>query len=165
MCLIADANKLGDFLREPPTEDTEPIHNWLHPGRRRRARRGHAAESSRRPGGVIVYSTAGKFRAEISRAARVRLDELRRSGHARFFNESELNAGRGLVAEERMASNDWHVLALAAVSRAEVLYTADRDLMNDFRDKRVMGNLRGKIYSGAKSRGILHPDMCGRRCE
>ena len=152
MCLIADANKLGEFLKEPPTGDTEPIHKWLKPGTGRR-------------GGVIVYSIAGKFRTEVSRAARERLDVLSRAGRAKLFDESDLAAGMELIAEGHMASDDPHVLALAAVSRARVVYTADRDLMTDFRSRKVMGELRGKIYSGQQNRNLLRPDMCDHLCE
>ena len=147
MCLIIDANKLGEFLKDPPTEDTRPIHEWLYPGRKRR-------------GGVIVYSTVGKFRTEIPDAARRRLGELRQDGRAKFYNESEMEQGRKAVTEENMTSDDPHVLGLAMASGAEVLYTGDRDLMDDFRDRKVMGGLRGKIYSGAKNRGLLRPNIC-----
>ena len=165
MCLIVDANKLADFLEEQPTRDSEPIHNWLRPGRKRRERRGHAAETSGRRGGVVVYATAGKFRTEVSRAARARLEYLRRAGRAKLFNESELEEGRKLVAERHMTSDDLHVLALAAVSRARVVYTGDNDLMNDFRNRKVMGGMAGSVYSGWKTRGLLRPDMCDHLCK
>lgn len=164
MCLVIDANKLSDFLKNPPTADTRPILAWMSPGAARRQRRGHAAATSGGRGGVVVYSTVGKFASEVSRAARGRLDELRRAGRARFCNESELQRGLRRVARKHMVSDDPHILALAAFSGARVIYTADAKLMEDFRNKRVMGDLAGKIYSGRRTQNLLRPDMCDHLC-
>ena len=44
-------------------------------------------------------------------------------------------------------SNDHHIVALAIVSGARLLYTNDRALTGDFKDKRLIDNPRGKVYS------------------
>jgi len=44
-------------------------------------------------------------------------------------------------------SNDHHIVALAVVSGARLLYTNDRNLTDDFKDKRLIDNPRGKVYS------------------
>ena len=49
-------------------------------------------------------------------------------------------------------SNDSHVIALAQISGARLLYTNDRDLQDDFKDKRLISKPRGKIYSTPNSK-------------
>ena len=46
-------------------------------------------------------------------------------------------------------SNDEHVLALALVSGARLLYTNDAALIADFKDREIVVNPRGKVYTTA----------------
>lgn len=52
-----------------------------------------------------------------------------------------------LSREGRCRSNDIHVIALAQVSGARLLYSNDRALQDDFRDKGLIDKPRGKMYS------------------
>ena len=56
-----------------------------------------------------------------------------------------------LKQSESCKSNDTHVLALAKVSGARLLYTGDRKLMDDFRNKALIPNPKGKIYTTPKN--------------
>ena len=49
--------------------------------------------------------------------------------------------------EGEYKSDDPHVLALAQVSDVRLLYTNDGDLQQDFRDKNLIDNPRGQVYS------------------
>lgn len=136
MCLIVDANRLGDFLTEPPKDDVQPIRRWLATG------------------GKIVYATGGKFAEEIGIRARARLAELYRSGRAIYVPDADFRA----VAEEldgQVRSDDPHVLALARSSGARVLYTHDQALIDDFTDKDIISRPRGKVYVGANNSDLL----------
>lgn len=44
-------------------------------------------------------------------------------------------------------SDDEHVLALARISGARLLFTNDRALQDDFRDRRIVPGTRGRIYT------------------
>ena len=46
-------------------------------------------------------------------------------------------------------SNDEHVLALALVSGARLLYTNDEALIADFKNREIVANPRGKVYTTA----------------
>ena len=46
-----------------------------------------------------------------------------------------------------LQSNDAHVIALAQLSGARLLYTNDGDLQKDFRNKNLVDNPEGKVYS------------------
>ncbi len=48
-------------------------------------------------------------------------------------------------------SNDQHVLALAKVSKARLLYTSDQNLMDDFRNVNLIPHPKGKIYKTPSS--------------
>ena len=50
-------------------------------------------------------------------------------------------------------SNDKHVIALAQISGARLLYSNDRNLNNDFRDTSLIDNPQGKVYTTRKDKG------------
>lgn len=143
MCIIIDVNVLGKFLADPPDENAAPIHDWLL-----------------RRKGKLIYSTGGKFAREIVGKARQRLVEYVRAGLAveEVRSERLLEEERGLAAE--IKSDDPHVLALARVSGARLLYTGDGDLITDFKTKRFIDRPRGKVYSSAANRTLLSRTRC-----
>ncbi len=53
----------------------------------------------------------------------------------------------GLQERGRCRSNDTHIIALAQISGARLLYSNDKDLHEDFGNKRLIDNPRGKVYS------------------
>ena len=144
MCIIVDANKLGAFLADPPDEDSRPIHKWLD-----------------RDAGSIVYSTGGRFAQEIQGRVKAKLADYVRAGRAKLI-PGNLFAGdaRNLNARADLRSDDPHVLALARAAGVRLLYTADRNLISDFTNKRFIDRPRGKIYSGARNAGLLTRSVC-----
>ena len=52
-----------------------------------------------------------------------------------------------LREDQRLKSDDPHVIALAQVSGARLLYTNDEDLQKDFRNTNLVNNPSGKVYS------------------
>ena len=144
MCIIVDANKLGTFLADPPDDDSSPIHKWLE----RRA-------------GSIVYSTGGSFAQEIQGRTRTKLADYVRDGRAKLIPASQFaDDERNLKSRTDLRSDDPHVLALARAAGARLLYTADRNLISDFKDRRFIDGPRGKVYSGAGNAGLLNRSVC-----
>lgn len=144
MCVIVDANRMGDFLSRPMRPDSEPIDRWL---RRRR--------------GKLVYSTGGRFTREMSYVKKRQFLDYVRAGYTLLvpsdtFAEDE----RSLREGGSLESDDAHVLALARESGARLLYTHDSPLMRDFKDKGIIDAPRGKIYSGAQNAGLLSSKIC-----
>ena len=147
MCVIVDADKAGELLKDPPTKEASPLRAWLDKG------------------GTLVYSTGKIFERQFPEETRERLRSLCRNTRLvrieeEMVREKQRTLPEKLRSDRRSGPGDRHILALALASRAEVLYTGDQNLMDDFRDRKVMGELRGKIYSGPKSRGLLRPDIC-----
>ena len=146
MCIIVDTNKFGDLLADPVSEDSRPIHDWLNRGR-----------------GSIVYSTDGRFATEIQGRARAKLADYVRAGRAMLIPGSRFaDDERNLKTRTNLRSDDPHVLALARAAGVRLLYTADRDLILDFKDKRVIDHPRGKVYSGAHNAALLTSSTCAR---
>ena len=146
MCIIVDANKLGEFLAEPPHGDAEPIRRWLH---------------RRRGAGTLVYSTDGKFANELGNAAKRKLANYAQAGRARFVPASEFAEDEAwLKASGMLRSDDPHLLALARESGARLLYTGDQKLIADFKNPRLVQDPRGKVYSGAANADLLTASAC-----
>lgn len=70
---------------------------------------------------------------------------------------------RALQGTGQLRSNDPHILALARASGARLLYTADKDLIADFKNPRIVSRPRGKVYSGAANARLLAGASCGSR--
>ena len=146
MCMIIDTNVLGQFLSEPQSQDCEPIYRWV--GR----------------GGRIIYSSGGQFDREIRGVTKTKLNELARSGSAILVDAGKIQKFEAAVERDGFCkSNDFHILALAKFSGARVLYTRDRNLIEDFRNKAVIDNPRGKIYSGKANRNLLKSSTCRKK--
>lgn len=144
MCIIIDANRLGDFLAEPRKSDVLPIHDWL------------------RDGGKIIYSTGGKFATEIGGKAKRRFEEYVRRGSADQVPYPEISAAVNEL-RSKVKSDDPHVIALARHRQVRVLYTHDQDLIDDFKDKRFIDRPRGTVYKGAGNADLLTSSLCRRR--
>ncbi len=146
MCMIVDTNRIGLFLQDPPNEDTQPIHSWM-----------------RRGLGTIVYSTGSVFARELKPRARRRFLEWTRAGWAKPIPADEFEDDeRALWRSGLMKSDDAHVLALARRSGARLLYTCDGDLIDDFKNKQLIDQPRGKIYSRATNENLLTASVCRR---
>lgn len=145
MCIIVDANRLGAFLADTADVDAEPIHAWLRRGR-----------------GVVVYSTGGAFARELGRRARERLAQYVRAGMATLVSSDRFKDDEDSL-RDRIRSDDPHVLALARASGARLLYTADGNLISDFKNKQLIDGPRGKVYTGAANARMLARTTCSPR--
>lgn len=144
MCMIVDANVMGKFLREPENEDCDPIYRWLGNG------------------GKILYSSGGQFKYEISASAKVKLSKLAAKGNAILVGAEKFHKiERDITTSNLCKSDDFHILALASFTGARVLYTKDRDLIKDFKNKSLIDNPRGRIYSSKSNAGLLNQSICG----
>lgn len=139
MCIIVDTNKIGRFLNERDHEDEKPIHKWLRGGN-----------------GRLVCSTDGMFGDELSRKAKTLLQEWGNSGMARLVPSGRFCHFEKMLEDgEECVSKDFHVLALARYSGARVLYTGDKDLIKDFKNRKIIPGKTGKIYSSKRNKRLL----------
>ncbi len=144
MCIIVDANRLGKFVNSND-EDAAPIRRWLEKG------------------GKLIYSTGGKFATEVGAKAKQRLAEYARAGRAKLI-EAKLfvNDERALRRSDDLRSDGPHVLALARWTGVRLLYTGDNRLMQDFKNRSIINQPRGKVYSDAANVDLLDRSICAR---
>ena len=144
MCIIVDTNKLGAFLADPADGDSRPIRKWLDRG-----------------AGSLVYSTGDRFADEIQGRYKDKLAGYARAGRAKLIPESRFAEDeRNLKTRPDLRSDDPHVLALARAAGVRLLYTGDRKLISDFRNKKFIDRPRGKVYSGAHNAALLTHSVC-----
>ncbi len=154
MCAIIDANVVHQVFSDSPTDAGRQFMEWID------ARRSK----------LVV---GGKLTTEIERAserfsawAKVAWQD----GRLDRFGKSEITEAANELHHEGLAvSDDVHILALAKVSRARLLYTNDAKLKQDFQNKKIIDKPRGKLYPMGTSqkacvrrRNLLNRrDLCG----
>lgn len=144
MCMIIDSNRLGVFLSDQMAEDVKPIHGWLNKG-----------------WGNLVYSTGGAFADEVGGRSRAKLARYAQAGRATVIPASAFKDDESQLSDNSaVRSDDPHVLALARYSGARVLYTGDKALIDDFKNKQLIDKPRGKIYTGARNARLLTRSTC-----
>jgi len=138
LCLIIDANKTADFVNRRRDADHQPIYRWLE-----------------RDGRLAIGGRLLKEQYRVEKAKRYLL-QLLRAGRALRCDDGEVNAEERQVGDSGLCrSDDPHVIALARVSGARVLFTGDRDLMADFGNPQLVPGPRGKIYKRAEHEHLL----------
>lgn len=123
--------------------------------------------------GILV--AGGKLLKELlSTSVRRNIDEAFRSGRIKRINDRKIDALTKKLQDQRgFKSNDPHVLVLAQVSGARLLYSNDSDLQKDFGNKELVDRPRGKVYSTKHGGGkfqrshkillleLKNGDLCG----
>ena len=155
MCAIVDANVRDEVFGGASSEAGKFFLDWL-----------------RRPNGGLL-ALGGKLRQELSGLENFRriYDLLRLNGRIVDIDDSVVDAETAVLEARRICrSNDAHVLALARVSGARLLYTNDQSLQDDFGDPRIVANPRGRVYT-TRLRSDVRPthrelleraDLCAR---
>lgn len=137
MCAILDTNVVGQVFGAGPFTAGQAFFEWVDSGR----------------GRLVV---GGKLRRELDETLAFR--EWRQqavlAGRVTLLNDEAVDdRARQLEQENACRSDDWHVVAVAQLGGARLLFTNDRDLQADFGDKTLIDRPRGKVYSTK-----IHPD-------
>lgn len=75
-------------------------------------------------------------------------EELRRAGAVIERDDSVVDSKADDLHHEGVCvSDDYHIIALAQNSGARLLYTNDRRLQTDFKNKSLIDKPRGKVYT------------------
>ena len=155
MCAIIDANVMDEAFGRRPAPAAVMFIDWID------SRRGRLIV-----GGSKLRRELNNASNNFKRGAR----EALLSRIARDVNDVKVDKRtKQLVADGSCKSNDQHVIALAQLGGARLLYSNDGNLQQDFRDKRLVDNPRGQVYLTRVSkeftpthRGLLgRRDLCG----
>ena len=89
------------------------------------------------------------------------------AGIVRRVDDDEVDKQAEQLSQQNVCkSNDVHVLALARISGARLLFTNDRALQIDFGNSDIIyGNARGRIYTTRRTKSVthVHRDLLRRR--
>lgn len=154
MCIIIDSNAFHEGFAGR-AEAGKKVFEWLADGKGMMA-----------IGGKLLKEIAGNS----PNAARW-IREGIGSNTVIAANDSEVNdAAKRLDREGVCKSNDAHVIALAQVSGARLLYSNDGTLHQDFKNRELLNSPRGKVYSTLKNkrflrshRELLNENLCARQ--
>ena len=135
MCAIVDANVVPEvFGHDRPAAGAE-FFKWIN-----------------REGGRLV--AGGRLLEELERTvAREWVRQAMIAGRIRAEDNSEVDA-RAAELRDSCISDDPHVIALAQVSGARLLYSNDQDLHRDFRNERLIDGPRGSVYATRDGKGF-----------
>ena len=151
MCAIVDANVGHEVFGDTQTEAGKYFLDWLN----------------RANGGRLAIG--GKLREELctNRNFLRWLSVAGRLGRTIDVSDDRVEAETEtlLTRTPPCKSNDEHVLALAKLSGARLLYTNDNDLQDDFRDRSIVDGVRGRIYTTGEYDDVrrTHRDLLSRR--
>ena len=139
MCAIVDANVVHEVFGSNLQSAGEQFFDWIEKGNERLVVGGRLLEE-------LEASSEG-FREWASEAAE--------AGKMKAVNKNEVDARtREIENEGEYKSDDPHILALAQVSGARLLYSNDGDLQADFKNKNLIDDPRGRVYSTRESKNF-----------
>ena len=130
MCAILDNDVGGMVFGSNPTQAATKFREWVQ-------------------GKNISLVVGGRLKTELSRNRKIKewLSVGEQSGFVKLINDDEVNEETTYLKDNSLCqSNDEHVIALAQVSGARLLYTRDEDLKDDFLDGGLISAPGGKVY-------------------
>lgn len=139
MCAIVDANVANEVFGPNPTPAGAEFFNWIERG-------------------SVQLVLGGEQLRELERGSPGFREWARDSilaGRLRQLDEDEVNVRSNHIGHsKKLRSNDPHVLAVAQLSGARLLFTNDDDLQRDFKTKEHIDNPRGRIYHTRRSKEV-----------
>ncbi|MDE0191065.1 MAG: PIN domain-containing protein [Gammaproteobacteria bacterium] len=131
MCAILDNDVVHQVFGTNRSQAGSEFFRWIDAGR-------------------IQLVIGGKLRRELgsNQAFKAWLQQKLNAGQATDIDDLVVDSVAAALAESGSCrSNDTHVVALAQISNARLLYSNDTALHEDFKNKRLIDNPRGRVYS------------------
>ena len=155
MCAIIDANVRDQVFGDKQPQAGEFLFNWLNSDKR-----------------TVKLVVGGKLLRELSdsKAFNTWLQTALLFGRAQRIPDDKVeSATKELQDQQICRSDDEHVLALAKVSGARLLFTNDKPLQEDFGNRQILDGVQGKVYTTVKydhvtsaHKALLRrTDLCG----
>lgn len=154
MCAIIDANVVAEVFGSSRPPAGAKFFDWLHDGK-------------------TILVVGGRLLRELSDASNNFsrwAQVVQHSKHMRIVDDAKVNdKTKQLLADRICKSDDEHIIALAQLGGARLLYSNDGDLHQDFDDKSLIDNPRGKVYSTLRNKNftrgkrdlLRRRDLCG----
>lgn len=134
MCAIVDANIANEVFGANRIAAARKFFDWLNTG-----------------AGILI--AGGELLNELNITKyREWVKQARLSGKLKVVDYQAVEARTTkLYNKKECKSDDHHVIALAQVSGARLLYTNDGDLIEDFKNKKLIDKPRGRVYTTNES--------------
>ena len=156
MCAILDVNRAHEFVHPSPSEPIRQFRRRLESGR----------------GRLVV---GGKLLNELNMNRDVRewIASLNRAGKTIHISAEESRLvherAKELAEAGDCESDDEHIIALAQITGARLLYTNDKDLQADFTNTILIKNPPGKLFPTSANRTVRRKlldrrNICDRKC-
>ena len=130
MCAILDNDVCAEVFGHKLTPAGKGFLDWLNS-------RGH-----------LVSGGQNKKELDANNTFQTWWQQATLAGRTTLVNDNQVTKlQRQLEAEKACRSNDAHIIALARLSGARLLYSNDRDLKKDFGDRDLIAEPRGKVFS------------------
>jgi hypothetical protein len=140
MCIILDTNTSAEFF--PPSIDAKPVISRI------------------RKGSLRVVS-GHKLKQELLGCSfRKIYRQLLLAGQLTEFPDDSVSKEIAVVRDKGPKSNDHHILALARISGARILFSRDIALHADFKNRSILGDRKGKVYQSCEHARILDEVEC-----
>ena len=140
MCAIVDTNAahevFGSINDKPTTKAGQGFFQWLSSGK----------------GKLVVGGE--KLEKELDRVPKFRMWAIQAQLSGRLINKGKDRIdqeAKKIKENSGLQSDDPHIIALAQVSGARLLFSNDKDLQDDFGNPAIINNPRGKVYSTLKN--------------
>ena len=146
MCATVDHSVTYEVFGRKQTEAGKEFRDWLDNGR-----------------GILIVG--GKNLGELtqnSNFTRWFVESRRSTNRIRQIDKAKIaRVEERLRKVGKLRSNDGHVVALAVVSGARLLYTNDRKLTHDFENAEIVRNPGGEVFSTRESNAFTtrHNDL------
>lgn len=139
MCAIVDRNVVGELLKQKH-DAAKGFYRWL-------VNQGTIVVGGQELREALYWRHDDKERQFVG--------ELRSAGKIIEKKDSEVEKRAiELRKIDLCVSDDEHIIALAQISGARLLYSNDDDLHKDFGNKNLIDNPRGKVYSTLENTGF-----------
>ena len=138
MCIVLDASRFGKFQKSAD-ENMKPVRDWVLHGN-----------------GRIVYSPTKDLKREWKKGARKLRRQLQRRAKLKLIPMHSVQRKQAEL-EDKIESNDAHIIALAIVAEAKLLVSADKDLCSDFMNPDLVG---GEVYQTKEDQDKLNEVFC-----
>jgi hypothetical protein len=142
MCIIIDANVASEI--PALTDDARPVMSAVFDR------------------GLKIVSGQKVKRELLGCKFRLLYRELLLAGRLIEFDDDRIQREEEGLDPDLLVSDDPHVIALARVSGARILFSRDVDLHSDFKNHRIISGPRGSVYQNRAHKDLLlEKDACG----
>ena len=137
MCILVDANVAPRFFSGKDPE-LKPLQDFIYRG-------------------SSMMVIGGKLREELFHNQQVRsaIVTLNQSGRVAVFGTNSITTEVRKLQHSLLASDDAHIIALARISGARILFSNDQALHKDFRNPELINNPRGRVYQNRSHQHLL----------